>query len=262
MSTLCDDHNRLRQEATALAGRPGDLIQRAAVYHHLYRHSRGNHAFTLLAAHGALWARGYLRTGLLAGRLLALQFFANPTKRRAKYQMLEDFAEAFREINRRVCVETYATYHLTAIHGEKAAPLVSSDLLPHLLRCHDARQRGVPLSMEEKRALFRAFFVWEQENVVGPSVDAAVAALDWPVAKWIAMRPSIRFRYFGFAQHLLFSDFSSKSERVEKGLAAFDIADRAGWRTVEDALKRYRIIPKAFFENPLAFCCSLKSRLV
>ena len=64
----------LRAWAVTLAGRTGDLAQRASAYHHLYRHSGGNHAFPLLAAHGALWASGYfqrnLKRGALATRLV------------------------------------------------------------------------------------------------------------------------------------------------------------------------------------------------
>ena len=48
-----------RREAELMAGSRSDLAQRATVYHHLFRHSRGNHVFPLLAAHGALWGKGY-----------------------------------------------------------------------------------------------------------------------------------------------------------------------------------------------------------
>ena len=53
-------YDSLRSEAERLAGGLNDLAQRATVYHHLYEHSGGNHIFPLIAAHGAMWARGYL----------------------------------------------------------------------------------------------------------------------------------------------------------------------------------------------------------
>lgn len=58
---LTASYQRLRDEAEQLAGRNRDLDQRATVYHHLYHHSRGNHVFPLIAAHGALWASGNFR---------------------------------------------------------------------------------------------------------------------------------------------------------------------------------------------------------
>jgi len=61
----------LRREATRLAGRPADLVQRASVYRHLFAHSGGNHAFPLLGAHGALWGSGYFRKGLRFGGVVA-----------------------------------------------------------------------------------------------------------------------------------------------------------------------------------------------
>jgi hypothetical protein len=57
----------LREEAEDLAGRTGDFAQRAATYHHLYQHSGGNHAFPLLAAHGALWGSKHFRAGMRLG---------------------------------------------------------------------------------------------------------------------------------------------------------------------------------------------------
>ena len=47
---------RIKREAEILAGDTMDFSRRAAVYHHLYQSSGGNHMFPLIAAHGALWA--------------------------------------------------------------------------------------------------------------------------------------------------------------------------------------------------------------
>lgn len=107
---------RLRAEATALAGRTGDLVQRASVYHHLFADSGGNHSFPLLAAHGALWASGYFRAGVRFGSLVARIRRVLGDDADALMRELTAFAEAFRDINRRVCVETFFIYRLGQVN--------------------------------------------------------------------------------------------------------------------------------------------------
>src|ERR1700720_4382664 len=115
--TLEHAYKAIESEATRLAGGLTDLAQRATVYHHIYEHSGGNHAFPLIAAHGALWARGYFRFGMRLGWLWSLVDLASPLRRRQRLAKLAAFADAFRDINRRVCIETYTSYHFTARFG-------------------------------------------------------------------------------------------------------------------------------------------------
>ncbi len=163
---------------------------------------------------------------------------------------LHRFAEDFRDINRRVCVETFFIYWLTArphLRGQAEA-LVPSDLLSEMDRCHVARLAGRSLSDEERRALFRAFFLWEQANIVGPAIRAAFAQFEWPLIRYMALRPRIRFAYL--CEPLSFTDFSDTSERVEMGMRAFQQACSVGWDRVEDTLSRYEIMPDAFVADP------------
>ena len=57
------EYDRLIAEGVRLAGRLADVPQRAAAYHHVFFDSGRNHVFPLIAAHGALWARGYFAFG-------------------------------------------------------------------------------------------------------------------------------------------------------------------------------------------------------
>jgi len=259
-----DDHSRIRKEAIILAGKPSDLVQRSSVYHHLYSHSDRNHVFPLLAAHGALWGSGHFARGMLVGKIFSYCFIGNSDLREYKMKSLAGFAEAFREINRQVCVETYYAYHMTDLHGESSGieDYVSLDFLENLNCCHHARKTGVNLSVEQKRSLFKSFFYWEQNNVVGKGVERAVAAMDWPVIMWLAMKPLIQFKYFDFSQQLLFKDFGNKNERIEKGLVAFESAISNGLPEVEKSLKDYKIMPKQFFDNSLKFFDDLKQQLL
>jgi hypothetical protein len=247
-------HVQLRREATLLAGGIHDLAQRATVYHHIFEHSGGNHVFPLLAAHGALWARSFFRLGMRVGSAVSLRYAMSPLTRQAMTGRLVAFADAFRDINRRVCVETYTVYHLTGdprlLHlAERHVP---PDLLDPMIRCHIARRVGRSLSDNEMRALFTAFFLWEQANIVGPSVDLAVTRFDWPLVKALAMRPTIRFAYFPNRLSLPFKDFADISERIERGLQAFDAGLLVGWPEVEYALRRYQVMPNEFFKNSAA----------
>ena len=53
-------HAVVRADAIRLAGGPDDMVQRALVYHYVYKLSGDAFVFPLIAAHGALWARWYL----------------------------------------------------------------------------------------------------------------------------------------------------------------------------------------------------------
>jgi hypothetical protein len=255
---------RLRAEAVAMAGGIGDLVQRASVYHHLYEHSGANHAFPLLAAHGALWASGYFKAGMRFGAIAAsIQKFGGADEAELKRRLLA-FANQFRDINRRVCVETYFIYHLTADDHFRhtAERIVPTALLTEMDRCHAARRAGRVLSDAERRPLFSAFFLWEQANIVGPSIDAAFAGFDWPFIKAMALTPRIRFAYFHPLVPVAFRNFGDTDERIAAGIEAFDRACAAGWERVERRLSAYGIMPADFTRDSRSFFDSLRTSVV
>ena len=240
---------QLRLDAEALAGRPGDFAQRAATYHHLFQHSGGNHSFPLLAAHGALWGAGYFRTGMRVGKLLSYRFRRG--QRGDRLAALDRFTDALREINRKVCVETYFVYRLSAsraLRGEAEAR-IEPVLLDALDQIHAHRRAGTVAPMADRRALFDAFFEWEQRAVVTPHIDQAFADFDWPELARIARRPAIRFVYLGW-RPLRFADFASAEERLAQGRRAFERAERHGWAKVERSLAAYGEMPRSFIANP------------
>lgn len=249
LTDLLRAHEALAREGTRLAGGLTDLAQRAAVYHHLFEHSGRNHAFPLLAAHGALWAKGYFAFGMRLGGWFSWQYAFAAQRRRRNLLDLHTFADAFRDVNRRVCVETYASYHFTRLHGEhpEAAAIIHPELLEALNRVHAARRAGRELSKSEKRGVFENFFLNEQRLVVGPAIEQAADAFDWPLMKAIALKPRIRFAYFPAGSTLRFRNFADCGERIANGLQAFDVAAAVGWDGVESALRRYAILPDEFF---------------
>jgi hypothetical protein len=263
VSTLAAAYDQLHHEGVILAGGLTDLSQRATVYHHVFQNSGRNHVFPLIAAHGALWARGWIRFGFRLARVLAWQYPVQPEVRRQKWRQLEAFADALRDVNRRVCVDTYANYHFAARYGEDAdaARFVPANLLAALNIVHAARRREIELSDVEKRTIFEAHFQHEQEHVVGPSVLAAAAALDWPVVRFIALRPAIGFAYLPRGRRLWFRNFADRAERVANGLRAFDLAARLGWSKVERKLQAYDILPEAFFADSAAYFRKMQAAL-
>lgn len=237
----------LRHEAEKLAGSNRDLAQRATVYHHLYHHSRGNHVFPLIAAHGALWAGGYFAFGIELGRWLSWLSLFSSTSRRRKRELLDEFADAFRNVNRLVCIETYTTYHFTALHGDhpNASKWIPSKLLAQLNRVHQARKSGVPLTEAEKREVFETFFLNEQATVVGPKINAAGESFQWPLMRCLALMPHVRFAYMN-GLGLQFWNFCDEAQRVRNGMRACDIALRVGLQHVERTLENYRVLPPGF----------------
>ncbi|MBI1247865.1 hypothetical protein GC197_08440 [bacterium] len=267
MTTLAQkqrDYDSLHAEAVRLAGTTTQLSQRAATYHHIYEDSGRNHIFPLIAAHGALWARGYFAFGMTLGELFSWQYVGQPLRRQQKLAALVDFAEAFREVNRRVCVQIYTLYHFTKLHGDHpdAGQLVRPELLNALRKVHAANKSGQPLDDQTKREVFEAHFLDEQEHVVGPRIEQAVSQFDWPLMKSIALMPAVRFAYFPTGYWLQFWKFDRKEERIACGLKAFDIAASVGWQYTEKALDRYAILSEEFFADSLAHFDNMKQAVL
>ena len=200
---------QLERDATRLAGGLTDLSQRATVYHHLYEDSGKNHIFPLIAAHGALWAGGYFRFGMRLGQLCSLQFGFNSKKRRDALDALNSFADAFRDINRRVCIDTYVSYHLTKRFGNayQLKEFLRPPILNALALVHDARENNRALTTQERKYVFKAHFLNEQDTIVGPAITAALEQFSWPIMKKASLSPVIRFAYLPRKQALGRTDF-------------------------------------------------------
>lgn len=255
---------RLQREGERLAGGLADLPQRAATYHHLFEHSGGNHVFPLIAAHGALWASGYFRFGMRLGACLSWQYALSPEVRRRRLAALRRFADAFREINRRVCVDSYAVYHFTARFGRhrQADAFVPAEVLDALNRLHAAGRGGRELTDRQRRAVFVAHFLNEQRSIVAPGIEAAVRDFDWPLVRLLALKPLIRFAYFPRRRWLWFSHFDDQQQRIERGLEAFDLAAAAGWNYTAASLRRYAVLPDAFFAGSARHFADLRASLL
>ncbi len=258
------DYAALHTDAVRLAGTTKQLSQRAATYYHLYEDSGRNHIFPLIAAHGALWASGYFAFGMKLGEVLSWQYGFSPPRRQQQLDALENFAEAFREVNRRVCVEIYTTYHFTRQYGKHplASKLVRPELLSALCRLHDANQTGTPLDDRSKRAIFETHFRDEQATVVGPRIDQAVSEFHWPAMRFLALMPAVRFAYFPRGQWIQFWKFDRQAERIRHGLTAFDMAAVAGWKHVEATLDHYNVLPEAFFANSQSHFANLRNEIL
>lgn len=259
---MADGYRQIRAHAELLSGAVGDLRQRAAVYHHIYVHSQRNHVFPLIAAHGALWGNSYFNLGIRLG-LLVSKATADMEAREKKLSQLYRFADDFREINRQVCIEIYTAYYFSALYGDQpgAENFMDSSLLDSMNRCHHARLSGRHMTLEEKRRSYEDFFLWEQDNVVGPAVDEATLRFHWKAIKYPALKPWINFSYFPSCHRLIFKDFSSKRERIEKGFVAFEWAARVGWERVDESLFAYRVMPVEFHRDSQKYFLSLSSKL-
>jgi hypothetical protein len=262
-ATLQDRYDELKAEATLLAGGLLDIPRRALVLFNMYLDSGRNHHFSLIAAHGALWASGYFEAGGTLGRLIARRYFYNPDERAYRLGLLREFAEDFRKVNRQVCIDTYANYHFVRRYGREpgAEAMVTPTLLDALNRVHHARESGKVLSPDEARQVFAQSFQCEQEVTVAPGVLAAVQAFDCKVMRFLCMRPLVRFAYFPSFRYLWFRNFADKDERIDRGMKAYDLAARAGWPRVERSLRYYGVMPARLLDQPEQSLAELREDL-
>src|SRR5262245_17605448 len=190
---LQSTYDAIKAEATLLAGDLLDIPRRVVILSNLYADSGGNHAFSQIAAHGALWALGYFETAGSLGRLIGRRYFYNRRERAYRLGILEEFAQAFRRVNRQVCIDTYTNYHFTKRFGHlpMAGGIVPAPLLDALGRVHAARRADRQLTAQEKRDVFEQSFLCEQEVTVAPDVVAAMAAFECPFMKFLCLRPFV-----------------------------------------------------------------------
>lgn len=249
---LATAYANYKAEGEKIAGDLLDIRRRAAVLHNLYLDSGENHVFPQIAAHGALWAYRYFEVGGKLGRTIAYRYFYNPRERAYRLGLLNSFAEGFRRVNRLVCIDTYANFYFTREHGELpgADEFIHPELLDALNRVHAAKRADRHLTEDEKQRVFQASFKWEQEITVAPGVAEAVAGFDCPILRGLCLKPLVRFAFFPAFRFIFFRDFSSKEERIAKGLKAYELARRVGWPRVVDTMKNYHILPPEFFTAP------------
>lgn len=235
-------YEALRVDGYAMAGELDDLDRRADAYRTMFRASGQRNVFPLIAAHGALWAVGYFELGKLGGMLMSLPYLLTPALRRAKLAGLKVFADKFKDINRRVCAESYAIYHYTRVHGDSSfiRSVIGDEFADILCECHASHRTGAPFSQARREALFLAFFNWEQDTVVGPAVIEAFDNFHWGAIKRLATRTKLNFTYFGKGYRVRFNTFSSKQERISRGLQVYRRAEEVGLDQVESALGLYK----------------------
>lgn len=255
------EYERIKAEATHLAGGLFDIPRRVVLLYNLYLDSGRNHAFSQMAAHGALWAFRYFEVGGSVGRLIARRYFYNPSERAFRLGLLQQFADGFRRVNRLVCIDTWTNYHFAGQYGRLpgAEEIVPTSLLDALNRVHQARKSGCALSAKEKKHVFEQSFHCEQEITVAPGVAETVKAFDCPFMLFLCLRPFVRFAFFPRWKFLWFRNFAAKEERIEKGLRAYHHAERAGWDRVGASMRQYRLMPPRFFESPAACLADIRS---
>ncbi|MEZ5428452.1 MAG: hypothetical protein R2747_19435 [Pyrinomonadaceae bacterium] len=261
---LGERYQKWRDEATALAGDPSDIRQRAAILSDIFRDSKGNNGFAQIAAHGALWAFNFFEATGTLGKLISYRYFYNGREMKYRHSLLQGFSDGFKTANRSVFIDTYSNYYFTKELGREkgAEKILEPDLLEVLNKVHRATAAGKTLEVSERRKIFRTALQWEQEVTVAPKVKEEVAKFDCPILKRLVLKPFVRFRYFPRVKFFWFKNFSSTEERITRAHECFEIAERAGWEQVFSTLGDYQVLDPDFFRNPVEFTQKLKTRLL
>lgn len=260
---LAGEYARIRREALALAGGPGDMPQRVALLHAIFVDSGGNHTFPEVALHGALWAYGFYERRGAVSRMITYRYFLDREERARRAYMLFEFAQGFKEANRSVFVDTYTNYHFSKRFGDEpdADEVLPPELLEALGRVHRAARDGRSLSRVERGRTFETALRFEQEATVGPKVREEVSKFDCPILTALVLRPIVRFNYFSRFELMRFRDFGDTDERIEKAVRSYELAERSGWPAVADAIRYHGVLPARFFEDPRRYADALRGAL-
>ncbi|HRH40227.1 MAG TPA: hypothetical protein PKY82_01190 [Pyrinomonadaceae bacterium] len=264
MANLTDEYQKLRDEATILAGNPGDIPQRATMLHEIFLDSGGNHGFAEIATHGALWGYNFFETTGTLGNLISYRYFYNKNEMKYRHGLLQTFADGFKTANRSVFIDTYSNYYFVKKFGteKEAENIFKPELLDALRQITNAAQEKKLLDTTTRRQLFQTTLQWEQETTVAPAVKAEIAKFDCPILKRLVLKPFVRFKYFPRFKMFWFKNFSETEERIRNAHQCFEIAEKVGWNQVFTAMKDYQVLDNNFFQNPLEFAQNLKKKLL
>lgn len=217
---------QLETEARALAGGPGACAQRAVVYFHLYDHGGASHGHALLCAEAAL---DLPRALAAMTKAVGARWWWRRARRSDLLERVAAFGAAAREIDRRRCEMMTVAYRLAATPGlageaRLRLPPALADAFAELLV---ARRDGEG-NAAQRRALFEAHDAWLAAQL-GGEIEAAVAALDWPLAAGLVERATGALRVTA---------------------TAHERAERDGWSKRAAAVRRDPALPAAFAANP------------
>lgn len=261
---LQDQYQKLRAEATVLAGAPGDIPQRAAMLHEIFLDSKGNHGFAEIATHGALWGFNFFETTGTLGDLISYRYFYDKKEMKYRHGLLQSFADGFKTANRAVFIDTYSNYYFVKNFGAEAGAeaILEPALLDALRQIRRAAAAEKLLDAPTRRTLFETTLRWEQETTVAPKVKAEIARFDCPILRRLVMRPFVRFSYFPRHKFFWFKNFSDTTERIRNAHQCFDLAETVGWQKVFSALQNYKVLSADFFRQPAAFARTLRENLL
>lgn len=262
--TLENQYQKLREEATILAGAPSDIPQRAAILHEIFLDSNGNHGFAEIAVHGALWGYRFFETTGTLGNIISYRYFYDREEMKYRHGLLQGFAEGFKTANRSVFIDTYSNYHFVKNFGEEkeAEAVLKPELLAVLRQVAKAAKEKTLLDALVRRNIFQTALQWEQETTVAPKVKEEIGKFDCPILRNLVMHPVVRFKYFPRFKYFLFKNFSDTDERIRKAHESFDVGERSGWQKVFDSMKNYEVLSEDFFAKPLDFTRNLKEKLL
>lgn len=225
---------QLEIEAASLAGRGRDSAQRAVVYHHLADSLGLANGYALLAAEGALAIDRAVATLERAARRSWWRLRGE--ERAAAAARARQFGEALRELDRRRCEAALLAFRLIATPG--LSEQASLRLDPDLVAATGACRRG-EADADMRRALFLAQQRWA-EALIGDGIEAALAALDWPLGPR-AVRSAV--------------------EALRIPLRTYERAERRGLGKVERRLRAGKSLPATFAGNPAQTFFTLQRRM-
>lgn len=257
-------YQELRKEATILAGKPNDILQRAALLHEIFLDSNENHGFAEIATHGALWGFRFFETTGTLGNLISYRYFYNKEEMKYRHSLLQTFSDGFKTANRSVFIDTYSNYYFVKKFGEEreTEDLFKPELLEALRQITKAAKQNVLLETKTRRKLFQTTLQWEQETTVAPKVKEEIAKFDCPILKRLVLKPFVRFSYFPKFKFFWFKNFSDTEERIRNAYECFEIAEKVGWKEVFASMEEYEVLDKEFFGKPLEFAKNLRERLL
>ncbi len=243
-SELRAEYGAIRHRAIALAGRSGDVKARVLALRDIYRDSRGQHVFPLLAMHEMLWAHDFFEVTGTLGDFITHRFVGDVTAQGTRLEMLRAFAEAFRAGCQNAFVDTFTNYYFSRDYGE--APGADRFVLPSLRGAQTDLHRAIrakrSLTEAQRRTLYCLALEFEQARTLAVDIGRGMKGLTCPFVHGLVRRAVVRLTYLPPQVRFYFRDYSNVEERLARGLRSYELASQRGWDKVSDATHAYTLV--------------------
>ncbi len=220
------------QESISIAGENSDFEQRVEALLAIYKESRENFLFPVVALHGALAAQNQMEK---KDKILNSLDKLSLLKRSKILKEFSLISSELKRINKLVFIDVHKTYHFILKNKDCPLPKIRKLLDPEVVQIIVSSLKAEEMTSEEKMFGFKTLLLHEQKTIVEPTIKELKKKLKYlKLYRTFILTPRIRFDYFPSRTSFKFKNFFDTEERIYWAMRAAQMALKVPSSTLID----------------------------